>query len=397
MEKGRLMAIPRTRAYDGPALFSYGFRPFFLFGAFYGAIAVPLWILSYLGHLDLPVLYPAMEWHAHEMIYGYLAAIITGFLLTAVPNWTGRLPLNGWPLVLLVTVWLAGRVAVAMSAKLGWAATAVIDCAFLVVVAASVLREIVAGKNWSNLKVLILVGVFIAGNVAYHLELHLQGAAPYGRKIGIAAAIMLITVIGGRIVPSFTRNWLARQQSKTLPAPFGKFDMVALAVGLVSLVAWVVAEDSRIAGAALLLAGVLHLARLVRWQGYRTTRDPLVLILHIAYAFIPAGFIVLAAAAFGLAPPTAGLHVWTVGAIGGMTLAVMTRATLGHTGRALKADRLTCVIYAAIILAAVVRGVAAFAPGLGVHCLALAAALWSAAFLLFCLGYGRALTSPRVA
>jgi uncharacterized protein involved in response to NO len=391
------MAIPRTRAYNGPALFSYGFRPFFLFGALYGAFAVPLWILTYLGHLDLPVLFPAMEWHAHEMIYGYLAAVITGFLLTAVPNWTGRLPLNGWPLVLLLTVWLAGRVAVAMSAELGWVATAVVDCAFLAVVAASILREIVAGKNWSNLKVLILVGIFIAGNVTFHLELHFEGAALYGRKIGVAAAIMLITLIGGRIVPSFTRNWLARQQSKKLPAPFGRFDMIALAVGLVSLVAWVVAEDSPVTGVALLLAGGLHLARLIRWQGYRTTRDPLVLILHVAYLFIPAGYIVLAASAFGLVPRTAGLHVWTVGAIGGMTLAVMTRATLGHTGRALKADRLTCAIYAAIILAAVVRGVAALAPEWGVHCLAVAAALWSAAFLMFSLGYGRALTSPRVA
>lgn len=391
------MAIPRTRTYDGPALFSYGFRPFFLFGAFYAAVAVPLWILVYLGHVDLPVLYPAMEWHAHEMIYGYLAAIITGFLLTAVPNWTGRLPLNGWPLVMLAMVWLAGRIAVAMSAKLGWVATALVDCAFLMMVAISVLREIVAGKNWSNLKVLVLVGIFIAGNIAFHLELHLQGAALYGRRIGIAAAIMLITLVGGRIVPSFTRNWLARHQSKHLPAPFGTFDMIALAAGAVSLVGWVIAEDSPITGGLLAIAGALHLVRLIRWQGYRTTRDPLVLILHIAYVFIPAGFLVLAAAVFGLAPPTAGLHVWTVGAIGGMTLAVMTRATLGHTGRALKADRLTCVIYAAIVLAAVARGVAAFAPEWGAHCLEVAAVLWSAAFLLFGLGYGRALTSPRMA
>ncbi|MGN6287605.1 MAG: NnrS family protein [Afipia sp.] len=391
------MAIPRARTYDGPALFSYGFRPFFLFGAFYAAVAVPLWILVYLGHVDLPVLYPAMEWHAHEMIYGYLAAIITGFLLTAVPNWTGRLPLNGWPLVMLAMVWLAGRIAVAMSAKLGWVATALVDCAFLMMVAISVLREIVAGKNWSNLKVLVLVGIFIAGNIAFHLELHLQGAALYGRRIGIAAAIMLITLVGGRIVPSFTRNWLARYQSKHLPAPFGKFDMIALAAGAVSLVGWVIAEDSPITGGLLAIAGALHLVRLIRWQGYRTTRDPLVLILHIAYVFIPAGFLVLAAAAFGLAPPTVGLHVWTVGAIGGMTLAVMTRATLGHTGRALKADRLTCVIYAAIVLAAVARGVAAFAPEWGAHCLEVAAVLWSVAFLLFGLGYGRALTSPRMA
>lgn len=390
------MAIPRLRAYEGIPLFSYGFRPFFLFGALYGAIAVPLWILTYLGRLDLPVLFPAVEWHAHEMIYGYLAAVITGFLLTAVPNWTGRLPLNGPPLIVLVLIWLAGRVAVAMSAKLGWAATAVIDCAFLAVVAAAMLREIVAGKNWSNLKVLILIGIFIAGNVAFHLELHFTGTALYGRKVGVAAAIMLITLIGGRIVPSFTRNWLARNQSKNLPAPFGKFDMIALASGFASLVAWVIAEDSRVTGCLLLLAGVLHLARLYRWRGYRTTRDPLVLILHVAYAFIPAGFILLAAAAFGLAPPTAGLHVWTVGAVGGMTLAVMTRATLGHTGRALKADLLTCAIYAAVILAALLRGVAAFSPESGVHCLIAAAALWSGAFLMFCLGYGRALTTPRV-
>ena len=162
------------------------------------------------------------------MLFGFVMAAVGGFLLTAIPNWTGRLPLQGGPLLILVSAWLAGRVAVMLSAEIGWLAAAAVDGAFLVMMAAAVAREIVAGKNWSNLKIVALLGLLAAGNLAFHVEAHFEGIALYATRFGIAVVIMLIMVVGGRIVPSFTRNWLMRRGPGRLPTPFGRFDLACL-------------------------------------------------------------------------------------------------------------------------------------------------------------------------
>ena len=210
-------ALRRRREYAGPTLFSYGFRPFFLGGALWAALGVLLWLPQYFGELSLPTAFAPLDWHIHEMLYGYVAAVVAGFLLTAIPNWTGRLPVNGYPLAGLGVLWLAGRVAVAGSAIWGAGLAAVIDVAFLATLAAVALREIVAGKNWRNLRVLIVLGVLIAGNIVFHLEVIKHGSADYGIRLGIAAAIGLIMLVGGRIVPSFTHNWLVRNTPGRLP------------------------------------------------------------------------------------------------------------------------------------------------------------------------------------
>ena len=222
-------AIPRLRDYRGPALLSYGFRPFFLFGAIYAGLAVLAWLPIFNGELNLWSAFSAVDWHVHEMLYGYLPAVVTGFLLTAIPNWTGRLPIQGTPLLVLVLVWLAGRVCVTFSAETGWLLAAIVDVSFLALVVAAAAREIVAGKNWRNLRVVGLVTMLLAGNIAFHVEAHVQGTAEYGARVGIAVIVMLIVVIGGRIVPSFTRNWLARENPGRLPAPFARFDVVTMA------------------------------------------------------------------------------------------------------------------------------------------------------------------------
>ena len=174
------------------------------------------------------------------MLYGYLPAVVTGFLLTAIPNWTGRLPIQGMPLLVLVSVWLAGRVCVTFSAEIGWLLAAIVDVSFLVLVVAATAREIVAGKNWRNLRVVGLVTLLLAGNIAFHIEAHVRGTAEYGARAGIAAIVLLIVVIGGRIVPSFTRNWLARENPGRLPVPFARFDVVTMAVTAAALVLWIV-------------------------------------------------------------------------------------------------------------------------------------------------------------
>jgi len=380
--------IPRLKPYAGPALFAYGFRPFFLFGALYAGAMILIWIPVFTGAFAVPTAFAPRDWHVHEMLYGYVPAVVTGFLLTAIPNWTGRLPLQGRPLLILLLAWFAGRLAVTCSGTTGWLAALVIDGGFLVLVAAAAAREIIAGANRSNLRVVLLVGLLAAGNIAFHLEAHFAGTAEYSTRTGLAVVIMLITLIGGRIVPSFTRNWLARENPGRLPAPFGRFDAIAIAVGAAALALWIVLPQAPAAAVALLTAGALHAVRLARWAGDRTARERLVLILHLGYAFIPAGFLLTGLAALDVVPAAAGIHAFAGGTIGTMTLAVMTRASLGHTGRALVASRATQAIYAAIVLAAVLRIAAAIAPAQAMLLLAIAGLLWSAAFLGFGAAYG---------
>jgi uncharacterized protein involved in response to NO len=381
--------------YRGPALFSYGFRPFFFFGSVYAGAIILVWLPAFYGYLKLATSFAPRDWHVHEMLFGYIAAVVAGFLLTAVPNWTGRLPLQGKPLTLLFLVWLAGRIAVSLSAWIGWAPAAAVDSTFLVLLAAAAAREIIAGKKWDNLKIVAIISLLALGNLAFHLEAHFSGLAEYATRAGIAVVITLIALIGGRIIPSFTRNWLAKRAPGALPVPFGRFDMATIALSAVVLAFWVVRPLDRTTGGLLLICGCLHIVRLARWTGYRTFADRLVLILHVAYAFVPAGFILAALSAFDLAVPSAGIHAWTGGAIGTMTLAVMSRATLGHTGRQLEASVGTHLVYAAVVVAALTRVCAALEPDHAGSLLMIAGSAWAAAFLGFAAVYSIALWSPR--
>ncbi len=383
-----MSAIPRLQTYRGPALLSYGFRPFFLFGAIYAGLAILAWLPMFNGSLELWTAFTPIDWHVHEMLYGYLPAVVTGFLLTAIPNWTGRLPIQGMPLLTLVAAWIAGRIAVTFSGEIGWLPAAIIDVAFLVLVVAAAAREIIAGANWRNLRVIGLVTLLIIGNVAFHVEAHVQGSAEYGVRIGIAATVLLIVLIGGRIIPSFTHNWLARENPGRLPVPFARFDVAVIALSAATLVLWTVQPAERISGAALAITGALHIVRLARWAGDRTWRDRLVLILHVGYVFVPLGFLLASAAALDIVMADAGDHAWTVGAAGTMTLAVMTRASLGHTGNALAASAATQVIYAAIVIAALARICSSLQPAWSESLLDIAAIAWCVAFFGFAGSFG---------
>jgi uncharacterized protein involved in response to NO len=390
-----MSGIPRLKDYRGPALLSYGFRPFFLFGAIYAGLGVLAWLPMFNGELELWTDFSPIDWHVHEMLYGYLPAVVTGFLLTAIPNWTGRLPIQGIPLLMLVSVWLAGRVAVTFSAETGWLLAAIVDASFLALVVAATAREIVVGKNWRNLRVVGLVTFLLVGNVAFHVEAHVKGTAEYGARIGIAAIVLLIVVIGGRIVPSFTRNWLARENPGRLPAPFARFDVVAIGVTAVALVLWTVRPTGKLTAAALAIAGVINIVRLARWAGDRTCRDRLVLILHVGYAFVPFGFLLASAAALDVVVTSAGIHAWTVGAAGTMTLAVMTRASLGHTGNALIASPMTQTIYTAVVVAGLARICASLEPGWSDALLHVTAFAWCVAFFGFAFSFGPVLAGGR--
>jgi len=380
--------IPRLRPHVGWPILSCGFRPFFLLGAVYAGLAILVWLPVFMGDLTLVSSFAPRDWHVHEMLYGYLPAVITGFLFTAIPNWTGRLPIQGTPLLALVVVWIAGRLCVTFSAEIGWLAAMLVDASFLLLIAAAAAREILAGRNWRNLNVVALIVLLLAGNIAFHLEAHIAGVADYSIRIGIAVVVTLIATIGGRIIPSFTRNWLARENPGRMPAPFAKFDVAVISIAAAALLLWVVNPSGVVTGAALAVSGLLHLVRLSRWAGDRTWRERLVLILHIGYAFLPLGFLLNAASAFGQVPAGAGVHAWMAGAAGIMTLAVMSRATLGHTGQKLAASISTQAIYAAAIIAVFARLCAVLEPLHSELLLHLAAVAWAAAFIGFAVSFG---------
>lgn len=384
-------------AVDHAPVLSFGFRPFFFGGALWSACAMPLWLALMTGHLTFATSYGAVAWHAHEFLFGYGGAIIAGFLLTAVPNWTGRLPVRGAPLLALFTVWLAGRAAMLATDLIGLVPAVLVEIVFLPALAAVIIREIIAGRDRRNLKVAAIVAILAAANVFYHLEVVYAGVAAYALRTAIAAIVCLIMLIGGRVTPSFTHNWLARQQSERRPRPFGRYDGVAVAAGVLALALWVAGFDPRVTGLALVLAGLLHVVRLARWAGVSARREPLVLILHTGYAFVPLGFVLVGAAVLwpSIVPANGALHAWTTGAIGIMTLAVMTRATLGHTGRPLTASGATMAIYAAVIVAAVSRVVAPFFDTAAMSLLTVAAVAWTAAFAGFVAVYGPMLLMPR--
>lgn len=391
--------MEQVRAWKGPALFSFGFRPFFLGAAIWAALSMILWIAMLGGIIDLPTLFDPVSWHAHEFLFGYLGAVAAGFLLTAVPNWTGRLPVVGWPLAALSAFWLAGRIFVATSVYSGALVTAAIDLAFPTALAFVIGREIFLGRNWRNLIVLAMLGAILGANALFHWEAanDVFAAEGYGLRLGLAAGIMMIVVIGGRIVPSFTRNWLVKSGSPARPASIGRYDAITLLATLASLAIWVALPLSQISAMLLLASGALNFYRLSRWAGHCTFAEPLVWILHVGYLFVPFGAIVIGLSVLlpGALTVAAAQHLWMAGAVGTMTLAVMSRATLGHTGQDLKADAGISTIYLAVILAVLTRIIAGALPDYANVLHTLSGLAWITGFAGFVLRFGPSLLKPR--
>ncbi len=373
----------------GVFLFSQGFRPFFLAAGLLAVTALPLWMLQFIGALSLPGVPDPLAWHSHEMLFGYLGAALAGFLLTAVPNWTGRLPIAGGPLMALFGLWVAGRIAMLIDAE-GMVGTAV-ALIFLPVLAAVVWREVAAAGNRRNLPVCLLVTTLAVAQILY-----LLGPAEAGLRLGFATAAMMILLIGGRIIPSFTTNWLNKRGTAALPAPFGRGDKIVLALSLAALAVWVVWPEELPAAVLLSGAAAANLWRLARWRGAATMAEPLLLVLHLAYVWLPLGFALLAlsVAMPALVLPQQALHALGAGGIGLMTLAVMTRASLGHSGRALTADRATTIAFGLVFLSAAARIAADWTadPMLLLH---LAAAAWTGGFALFLLRFVPLLAKKR--
>jgi uncharacterized protein involved in response to NO len=392
--EGRPAAVARQRS---PAFLTYGFRPFFLGAGLWSAAALLVWIWMFAEGAVLPSRFDPLAWHIHEMLFGFAMAAIAGFLLTAIPNWTGRPPIAGAGLALLAGLWVLGRVACLISALLPVWCAIVVDVAFPAVLAVVVAREIVAGRNWRNLVMLAPLGVFGAASLLMHFEAAgLSVPMGLGWRLGLAAVLVLISVVAGRIVPSFTRNWLAKRGKATLPAAPGRIDRAALGLLHAGLFAWVALPEFAAVGFLLLAGAGVNFWRLLCWRGRATIAEPLLVILHIGYAWL-----VLGSAILGLSmldadvPRSAAIHALTAGAIATMILAVMTRAMRGHTGRALSADSATSLIFVFVTLAAITRVAAAVWVAWMMPLIILSAAFWIPAFLLFVTAYGSMLLLPR--
>ncbi len=377
------------RAYCGPEILREGFRPFFLLAALWSATALTIWLLALGGVWIVPSRFEPMAWHSHEMIYGYGSAVVAGFLLTAIPNWTGRLPVRGRPLGMLVLIWGLGRGLLLFSQYLDPLTVALGDFAFLAVFEVLVLREIVAGRNWRNLPIAVAPLVLLGGNALAHSEsAGLLQSNGRGDRVGLALLVLLICLVGGRIVPSFTRNWLAKRGAERLPAPFGLPDKIALLVTAATLIAWIAVPQEPWCAALSFAAALMNGWRVARWRGHDTLSEPLVWILHLGFGWIAAGFTFLGLVQAG-APLAASLpvHAFAAGAVGTMTLAVMTRASLGHGGRPLTAGPATVTIYLLVIAAAAGRIAAGLFDSGGGALLAVSAIAWIAAFGLFAGAY----------
>lgn len=391
--------MPR-RASEAAVILASAFRPFFLLAGAYGLALLLYWLSVLSGLLAPPEWLAPARWHAHEMLFGFAAAAIAGFLLTAVPVWTGARPIAGASLGAMSALWLAGRAAMALSALIPPAFVGAVDVAFLFLLAATVARPIVAARQRRNYGFPIVLALLASANLLFHLEAArlLERGSDVGLRAAIGLVVLLVVVIGGRIVPAFTENALRRTGAPARVRARPWIDRAAAPAVVVALLADLAAPRSLSSGVAVALAALVLGVRMAGWQTLHTLRDPLVWSLHLGYAWLPIGFACMAASDLaGVMPWTSGIHALTAGGFGTMILAVMSRVALGHTGRALSAPRGMGLAYVLVSFGAAVRTAGPLLrPDLALWILVASGALWSAAYALFLLLYAPILASPRV-
>jgi uncharacterized protein involved in response to NO len=384
-----------------PVLLSYAFRPLFLLAALYAIAIVPFWVTAWLGlHPGPTTLGAPMWWHAHEMIFGFAGAAVGGFALTAVATWTKRPPVAGAPLALLVALWVVARVLLLLPFDGVLVAAATADVGYDALLFGLMSREVLGARSRRNYKVLALLGSFALVNALFFVAVATDpGWSSAVLLCAIWLLVLLINLIGGRIIPSFTANWLKRQalasgNSLRVPPPFGRLDLAATLLLTGFAVFQVMGAPAGPTAALGLATAAVFVVRLARWQGWRTSHEPLVWVLHLAFAWIPVGIALLSAAALGWVPRTAGVHALTSGAITTMIVAVASRAALGHTGRALRSHPLLTAAYVLITSAAVFRVAATVGPGARIL-LMVSATAWTAGFLCFVWRYAPILTLAK--
>lgn len=369
-------------------LVSGAYRLLFPAAGLFAALAVTMWLVLYSGNgAVLPL--DGVRWHQHEMLFGYLGVALGGFLLTAIPNWTGRPAVVGLPLLAIFAAWLLGRVGFAVLPA-GVVRTLLV-LMFPFVLAAVASRDIWAGGNRRNMPVAIMVWVFAAADAVF-----LTGHEAFAQRMGFGLALVLISLVGGRITPAFSRNWLKGRGSEVTIPMFGWVDAVAMGTAAGAAIIWAVRPDAPVTGYVSLIAAVALMLRLVRWHTAAVVSEPLLWALHLAYAWLPVSFALLGASILGSETSHVQVvHAIGAGAVGGMTLIVMMRAILGHANRPIAGDGIDVAIIVAVHLGAAVRVAAPLAAN-ETAMVYLSGTLWSLGFAMFFLRYGRIALLPRL-
>ena len=368
---------------SGWPLLRLGFRPFYVGAAAFALLSIPLWVAVYLGQWNLAMALPPLLWHAHEMLFGFAAAVILGFLLTAVKAWTGLATPRGAALGALALLWLAARVAAVTGP---YTLYAVLDLALLPLVAAMLTRLLLRARNRRNLPLAAMLMLLALANGVFHLGLigvlDVSPLAPL--YAALALIVMIECVIAGRVIPAFTMSATPGLKLK-VRAPV---ERAALALTALALLLWVFAPAeaswNMLGGFTLVLAALAQVGRLLQWQPAITRHRPILWILHLSYAWIPVGLALLAAARFGVLSMSAGVHALAIGATGGLIIGMMTRTARGHTGRALQVSRAEIAAYVLVMLAAALRVLLPLAMPLWLPlALVLSATGWAAAFAIY--------------
>ena len=383
-------AARRRPAPAGWALWDLGFRPFYLLASIYAALSVPLWAMQYAGWWGAHGL-RAPAWHAHEMLFGYTLAVVVGFLFTAGRNWSGQPTPTGRALMGLAGLWIAGRVLVYTP----WTvASFCANVAFPIAAALGLGRALLAGSNRRNdFFVAVLLGLAAAQGLLHATLAGWIALRPgLGLQLGLDAVLFVMAVMGGRVIPMFSNNGAPGTDARRHPT----VERVALGAVLALAAADALQWHGAPLAALLIVASLAHAARMALWRPWRTRRVPLVWVLHAAYLWIALHLVLRAAAEMGWIGTTAATHALTAGAIGTLTLAMMTRTARGHTGRPLVAGRADVIAYCAVLAAAALRvAVPLIAPAATVPALLVSGLLWSVAFALYAWHYGPWLCRPR--
>ena len=377
---------------NGIPLLRLGFRPFYLAAALFACLAIPFWLALFLGKISVRISVPPLFWHAHEMLFGFAIAVIVGFLMTAIKAWTSLATPRGFTLGALVLLWIAARIAAITGP---YALYAVLDLAFLPIVAAILGTILLRAKNQRNLALIALLLFLSIANLTFHLAVSSIIDMPPMRALHVALALIVLIqcVMAGRVVPAFTAAMTPGLKIITQPL-LEKFTLSTTALAL-SL--WLFTTLNMITALALLIAASLHVYRQMRWHPWSTRSRPILWILHIAYLWMIVGFILLGLAATGLISQTAGVHALAIGLTGGLTLGMMTRTARGHTGRNIKASSAEVTAYGLLITACALRVLVPLAaPEWYVSTLIVAASAWSGAFFLYLYVYAPWLLSARI-
>jgi len=378
--------------------FAYGFRPFFLLAGLYAFVAVAAWLWLYPVGPTIASGVPPQLWHGHEMIFGFIAAAIAGFMLTAVPSWTGGRGFSGTPLKLLVLCWVLGRLAMSFAGFLPWHVVVVAELVFLPAVIATLAPSLL-GKRSRNTPLLAVLFAFWVADATFLVGIAQQdfALASTALRAALNLTLVLITVIGGRIVPAFTANTLRSRGQDPGIRSRRPLEIAAIAGTVAYGVSDVLAPQHAVTAGIAAFAAIAHFTRLAGWHGHRTLRMPILWVLHVAYLWLPLGLAMKALyAGFGVGWAAHWLHALGAGAAGMMILAVMTRAALGHTGRPLEVRPVVALAYGLLATAVLLR---VFGPSLlpagYITTLMLAGGTWLAAFLLYLGVYVPILTQPR--